>query len=521
MASIQEDTARLAAVDSRIYQIDRELDELSRQRHDLCRENQKLRSNIEARRVENAPMRTLIPELCDLVFSYYLECCCDYGCAAGFELCPVAECDPLILAQVCRRWRYMVLNSPCIWANLHIRLNNSKMNISSQINHWFKHALNVPVSVTVCPGLPLGSRWDSEAFRKVNILTMRELRPFLDRIKSLKLYVHQSAYSALFPSNAATSMVRLAQLSLEHRGYILDEFQIGRLHSPNLRTLRLCDPSPLTSLFGDGLSPRTLHIDKSEFWEFPRRVAKLLTDCVDLRDLSIIFPRNLISCTQDTVVLPSVSRLKLEWYYASSPVPLFRSIIAPQLQHLTVSHSNFLATFSRETMNTLRYLMQSSYELITITISGCNLTSMCGLLSTFCHHAPQLQELTIHGCYGLGVLLEALSPSKNQDHVGWPCPNLAHVKVFGLRERDLDALFSFTRERMAPVDGQASTLVPRSEYLRELTIDSRLQDFTLQSRTILLMGLDLIRPSVRINGPLKDASLNVTMNSYTDVPSHN
>ena len=60
---------------------------------------------------------------------------------------------------------------------------------------------------------------------------------------------------------------------------------------------------------------------------------------------------------------------------------------------------------------------------------------------------------------------------------------------------------------MKPTD---SNVDEDGHYLQELELDSRMQDFTVQGRLLILRGLSIITPGVKVVGPLEDVQLSST-----------
>ncbi|KAF6764037.1 hypothetical protein DFP72DRAFT_874112 [Ephemerocybe angulata] len=502
MDDIDHDVERLARNDEHIGAIQASLHALQGHQQHLVEENAKLRSNIAAKSVPNAPMRTLVVELCSLIFAFAVCANAEANDAA------VPECSPLDLAHVCRRWRSIVFDSPHLWTDLRVNLSKPRLNL---IPFWFQNASAVPLRVSVFPGIarpPILT--SSNPFKKVDPAGIKDLVPYLHRIQTLSLHVHQSALPLLFPRGTVSDMAQLECLSIHHHGYILDEFEIGKIHAPRLRVLRLCDPSPFANMLFDSLAKlKVLRIDKIEFWEYPRRVPALLSSCVELEDVSIVFPRNLYLTGPDPVVLPLVSKLTLEWRFPCNPTPIFSSVRAPLLRDLTFTHNNPLASFSQEAVTTLQDLIQSSPLLTTLTLVGSNLTSICELSSIF-YHAPALEELGLVNCHGTGRLLSDLSPAEWEQPSTWLCPQLERIRLAGVRDNDVRSLISFVSRRMKPVDG---SLAGDGHFIKEVIIDSRIQDFSTQGRMLILRGLSIITPTVKVTGPLDHIHLASPFNS--------
>jgi hypothetical protein len=444
-------------------------------------------------------MRGLIPELCLLVFALAIDCPCEVAPAQ------VPDCTPLVLSHVCRRWREIVHANPRLWVDLHINLSSSKLHL---VPFWFRQAGELPVRVAVHPNTAAPPVLTStNPFKTVNSAAVRDLLPYLFRIQALNLHVHQSALPVLFPRGTVTDMPRLEQLYIEHHGYILDEFEIGRLHAPSLHTLRLGDPSPFVNMLSDALpNLKVLQVDKIEFWEYPRRVPTLLSSCSSLQELSIVFPRNIYLASTEPVFLPAVSRLSLEWRFPGNPIPIFSAVRAPELRHLSLTHSNFLTAFSQETVTTLQDLIQSAPNLASLTLVNCNLTSLCEP-STIFYHAPALGELGLVNCHEIGRLLFDLTPADWEGPTTWLCPKLERIKLAGVRDADVRCLINFVRRRMKPAD---SNVDEDGHYLQELVLDSRIQDFTMQGRLLILRGLGIVTPGVKVVGPLDNVHLPAT-----------
>ena len=465
----------------------------------LLRENAKLRSNISAKSVRDAPMRGLIPELCLLVFALAIDCPCDVAPAH------VPDCTPLVLSHVCRRWREIVHTNPRLWVDLHINLSSPKLHL---VPFWFRQAGDLPVRVTVHPNTAAPPVLTStNPFKTINSAAVRDLIPYLFRIQALNLHAHQSALPMLFPRGTITDMPCLERLFIEHHGYRLDEFEIGKVCAPKLHTLRLGDPSPFVNMLSDALPDlKVLQVDKIEFWEYPRRVPILLSSCTSLQELSIVFPRNIYLATPEPVFLPAVSCLSLEWRFPYNPIPIFSAVRAPELRQLSLTHSNSLTAFAQETVMTLQDLIQSAPNLASLTLVNCNLTSLCEL-STIFYHAPALEELGLVNCHGIGRLLFDLTPADWEGSSTWLCPKLERIKLAGVRDADVRSLINFVRRRMKPTD---SNVDEDGHYLQELELDSRMQDFTVQGRLLILRGLSIITPGVKVVGPLEDVQLSST-----------
>ena len=152
-------------------------------------------------------MRTLIPDICHIIFAMALQSACTHQCCSDIALSPTPACSLLTLAHVCSRWRAIVFDSPRLWYNLHIRLICPQ---PSFISFWFQNARAVPVRVTVCPGIASPScRATLDPLRNVNWSLVKELVPYLNHISSLVLHVHQSALPMLFPRGSVSDMVQL------------------------------------------------------------------------------------------------------------------------------------------------------------------------------------------------------------------------------------------------------------------------------------------------------------------------
>lgn len=118
-------------------------------------------------------------------------------------------------------------------------------------------------------------------------------------------------------------------------------------------------------------------------------------------------------------------------------------------------------------------------------------------MSTLFFDAPVLQELSLVDCHGTGRLLSDFTPAEWEPPSTWLCPKLQRINVTGIRDNDVRSLISFVRRRMKTPD-----VTERGHYITELSLDSRIQDFTAHGRLLILKGLSIIAPFVKVIGPL-------------------
>ncbi|KAF4615105.1 hypothetical protein D9613_003138 [Agrocybe pediades] len=499
------DEQNLTSIHSKISEIETGLCALKVQRRALVKESEKLVANITAKRVQHAPMRELIPELCDIIFAY----CAPDECA--FECNETPNCDydrryPLLLANVCRRWRTMVMGNPSLWTTLHLRPTTHADSEIRRMSLFLRHSEILPLKATICPSYIPRTGWDAKVISIAVLPLLRSLLPELGRIVSLKTHLQMEILPVLFPAESRVHMPLIEHLHLLIDDQYINTASLGIISAPRLRHLHVRDATPLVGVLADVLPHlHSLVIAGCEHWKCARAFPRLLSMCTDLRSCTITFPSNLFFSDVEPIVLPELVYLSLEWPFLFEPSPIFRALRAPKLRSLRIAHRSRQLVLPPQILLSLKDLVQSAQLLSELVISGCNVLTQDEAASLL-QEAKSLRKLEIIGCQRGDRFLVPLTPSHTSLASTWVCPMLEHVKIAGLQDSDVRPVISFMRSRTLGMPHTYNICVnspDRSQYrfLSEVDLDIHSPTLSRQGRLLMLSGLFGMQYFLTIIGP--------------------
>lgn len=472
---------------------------LSKTQHDsLAIQGATLAANVAARRVRYAPMRTLLPEICDIIFAYCADAECSLDC--NISDCIFEQPSPVGLASVCWRWRAMVLHNPALWTTLHLRPNINSASEISRARLFISCSANMPLRVTICPVTLLG---DPRSITAWVLPLINFLIPHFGRIQSLKTHLGIETLPDVFPAAHNVQMPMLEELSLLVNTSHISTSLLGRLQSPKLQHLHVCDITPFLDVLDDVLPTlKTLVITECRSWKFSHIFPNMLAKCTHLRSCSITFPSTLFFMDLEPIELPELRSLTLEWPFLFEPLPIFRALRAPKLLSLRIVHLSRQLVVPLHTLSSLKGLLRSASQLQFLSVTGCNLLTQdesIGLLED----SRYIQRLEINNCLRGDRFLVPLTPNLHNADAVWLCPKLTHVTITGLQDSDVRPVINFARSRS---DRLALTIPLNQEckFLEELALDTNSQHLSRQARLLMLSGLFGIQRSLNIVGPFGD-----------------
>ncbi|PPQ93220.1 hypothetical protein CVT25_015218 [Psilocybe cyanescens] len=502
LIQLQRDELRLSQLQFRIAELETGLHMLKTQHESLAIQSATLAANVAARRVRYAPMRTLLPEICDIIFAYCAEAECSLDCNNSDRM--FEQPYPLVLASVCWRWRAMVLQNPALWTTLHLRPD---INSTSEINRarlFISRSGNMPIRLTICPVDLSRVDGDRHSITAIILPLIRFLIPHFGRIQSLKTHLGIEMLPDVFPARTSVKMPMIEELSLVIDTHHISSSLLGRLHSPRLQHLHVCDITPFLDVFDDLLPTlHTLVVTECRSWKFSRIFPGMLAKCTNLRSCSITFPSTLFFMDLEPIELPELVSLTLEWPFLFEPSPIFRALRAPNLLTLRIVHLSRQLVVPLHTLSSLKGLLNSASRLHFLSVTGCNLLTQdesIGLLQ----ESKNIQRLEINNCLRGDRFLIPLTPiNPNNAGTTWLCPKLTHVTITGLHDSDVRPVINFAKSRSDKYSA-TTPLNQECKFLLELALDTNSQHLSRQARLLMLSGLFSVQKSLNIIGPFGD-----------------
>ncbi|KAF9052804.1 hypothetical protein BJ165DRAFT_803215 [Panaeolus papilionaceus] len=319
--SISSDQRCLVHLGNRIQHLEHVLTDLEEQRNALIYEHSKVKANILAKRIAIAPFRSLLPEICDIIFAY----CCHPVCNLTCDQDNISESGPLILSAVCRRWRAIVLNNPTLWTTLHHHL--LVPTASNKLKLWLERSASLALVFTACPVVAQVY----EAATDVMPLIHR-MAPHFHRIKYFKSYLAAGFLPLFFsiPMPALEELVLFVN-EMSYRNPPFDaSVPLGLLEAPNLRVLHVYDLTLMQTAIAPVLPClKSLVIDANTSWTTPwlrpQTFPSLLAQCIFLQSCTINFhpDSDFTFHALDPITLPQLETLNVCWPKTFDPSSFF------------------------------------------------------------------------------------------------------------------------------------------------------------------------------------------------------
>ncbi|THU93087.1 hypothetical protein K435DRAFT_757724 [Dendrothele bispora CBS 962.96] len=131
-----------------LQNIDKEIARLDTLLHDLRSRREKVVSYIHKHRRLLSPIHRIPPEIIAELFNHCLP-------SAHPPTRDLSEA-PLLLTLVCKQWREIAFNTPCLWAALHIYIPHSRVSDEEfmdrrkkGIKQWLERSGNLPISLSL------------------------------------------------------------------------------------------------------------------------------------------------------------------------------------------------------------------------------------------------------------------------------------------------------------------------------------------------------------------------------------
>ncbi|KAJ7243748.1 hypothetical protein C8J57DRAFT_1556377, partial [Mycena rebaudengoi] len=328
----------------------------------LERLKRRRREILEDLNAVTSPVLSLPPELiCEIFLHCYLPP----------SVLPTAKDAPLLLTQVCRRWRTIALSTPLLWSTVTVALllsSTPTAGAQNMLEMWLERGANCPLSVSLIP--------DSGNDRSPNALFV-QIRETSHRWRELHVARPIFDWAILFHRDTVWNLPELVKLSLLLPGGVRPPSGFSRNDVSNLTDL----PS-LREVYLGGFSPLTIRLPWSQ----------LTTIHADN-----LYPSEcLVTLAHSTQLVSGTFSLWSSVFHATVPDPF------PPLSHL-----KSLSITGDRCVELLEHLTLSALPAFSICFEP---GSDFGPLNRFLARASALTELSLRcpGAAALGPLISAL-----------------------------------------------------------------------------------------------------------------
>lgn len=438
-------------------------------------------------------MRSLLPELCGEVFSY-----CVFRNNDELDRENIwTICAPVILSNVCRRWRTMVLDNPTLWTQLCIRLDD-KINHIARAKLWISRSGQLPIHIILSPSTLPPPTGIPDALLQRFMQAVRWLSGHIHRAKTLAIEPGIPIVPFLLSDGTLPAMPYLTHLILDTDDK--DDASIVQctLDAPLLRYVRLRDLTSMMRIMQRSLGHlRVLVITFSRQWANPTLFGDALSSCSQLVDCTITFPFEAILPPPGPVLLPRVRRLHLHWRFKFDPTAFVRIFQTPNLDHLTLQHNRTGPIVTEFSPGALEELIISAPHLRCLALMHCSLTTQYDISSVLAR-ARNLSRLEMLGCRQSSVLLSSLTPRLQEPPTSWPCPRLHQLSIKPVENQDTQPILEFVRRRMYSGDGAEIAKSGEYSYLEVLELPCSLGMLDFRSRVYMRRELGEIAVSGRV-----------------------
>ncbi|KAJ6500545.1 hypothetical protein C8R45DRAFT_863155 [Mycena sanguinolenta] len=456
-----EETAQIKALCANplteLARLEAEISRAQAHLHKLQSSYRLVKTGVDAHMALLSPMRTIPPEVLQLIFTMALP--------ADRPAVMHASEAPVLLGRVCSRWRRIALATPNLWASLHVvtpPVDYSESAISpgqirmTAMEEWLARSGACPLFISIWVSR---EAWGSAAAAASSPF-VEAILPLANRWKYVELRVPSDSLDS-FHYLQATDVPLLETLSITNGGSLARDDWSGNLlflqHAPLLRALALTHDGnvSLPKLSWGQLTSLSLYATHEFFDLDAEMTLNLLSQCLNLRTCTLHFPpfAGQASLPLRIFTLPNLASLVIRALdfqsHDSALSNIFDSLNLPRLHTLEIEDRNGdLAIFPALS----RLLSRSSCQLqklkLTDIVAGpprdCIALFALGAMNTLIQLV--VQDRTEDE--GEGLLSETSIEAMAD---GALCPNLQVVKLTQCYLFSDKTLFRFLKARSRPL----------------------------------------------------------------------
>ncbi|KAJ7765516.1 hypothetical protein DFH07DRAFT_810901 [Mycena maculata] len=346
------------------------------------------------------PIFVLPPELTSVIFGY---------CLPDGTRPPSPHTAPLLLAQICRQWREICLDTPILWASIQPAIGSVEL-----LKMWLARSKNCPLTFSL-------KTWDSVRATAL----MDGMMSHCARWKDVCLVLPPAAYTTL--STYHGPFPALARLELSSRTQPRPKVTVTIRDAPLLRQAYL---SNLPTHWQLDLPFEQLII--LEFYAIDANAARILQRCTSLVHLS---------CRLETSddPMPAVTLHSLRSLTLSGGISEYLVFIVPRLERLSVTI--FASNVAATTSGVHALLMRSACGLHSLVVCpGAELSP--AELQRFLSVTPSIVSLKF-------IFSNSVGFREQIQVLGIPgmLPRLNHLEISDNAGRDFGPLLDMLRAR--------------------------------------------------------------------------
>jgi len=437
-----------------------------------------LQSRLSSLQSITSPLRMLPPEVLQTVF---------INCLEPFPIISAREA-PLLLTQICNKWRSIAIDTPALWTSVHIALVGAKDPFESYdstcdairegLQTFLLRSDPLPLTVSLCSDYSPGP-YNEDITDEVN-RTLEILLPHHKRWKYLNLQ---------FPLQCMTLFERLKGEDLPNLETAIVYCSGGGSlpqpttmtsspffeNAPRLQRLSIGarDHTIMSKLIGSVRWTRLTHLIISlNYWELSQRpiedIGNLLNVCVNLEECSITLPGTdfeTFPTTDLIITLPKLRRVAIDCYFPSCMlIYLLDLLVLPELRELNLDGNIVQMNADVTLISSITNLLQKSSCSLTHfgfkgspgRISPLPLSWDVEVIVSLFRLMPELNTLNFsHTQLMTEALLEAFCavPLESGEIL---CPKLARIEFGDSATITEQTLVDFISTRLSPPASSAA-----------------------------------------------------------------
>ncbi|KAK7449789.1 hypothetical protein VKT23_013265 [Stygiomarasmius scandens] len=448
-----------------LNRINAQIERLQESLHAITLKRDVLQSQLSSLQSVTSPLRTFPAEILQSVFMHCLEL---------FPIISARE-SPLLLTQICSRWRSIAIDTPALWTSIHIALVGARHPFESYdstcnairecLQTFLSRSNSLPLNVSLCSGFSPGP-YNEDIVREVN-----------RTLEILLRYRRQWKYVNLqLPAQCMDSVEHLKGEDLLNLETAVIDFSGGIVfpppsqpswspfleNTPRLHDLSIGagDPTVMRKLArGVSWTQLTCLFIGFCYWETSMQhledIAYMLKCCDNLEECCITLP----GCdlegfppTAPKIFLPKLKTITLDCYFPSRIIVFLLDLfVLPELKELTLGANSFHPDLDSDALviSSMIHLIQRSSCLLTqFGLERTALLSTAEHMVSLFKSMPELNTLNLSHTMTESLLQAFSFVSPESENV--LCPKLARTEFRDSCSITEPTLVHFLSTRLSP-----------------------------------------------------------------------
>ncbi|KAF8587894.1 hypothetical protein K439DRAFT_1658866 [Ramaria rubella] len=418
---------------STVHALDAQISFLEAQLCDLRAQRIALIESSTVKKALLAPIRKLAPETLGEVF----ELASNGSITPGVQRIITADCTPILLGMVCRKWRRVAQGTPQLWTTIALERTTEltkKVNPFIVIPEWLSRSGCLPVDIYLGDGLEklLISGRHMNAFRSC----MEVLGDHFHRCRSFHVTnAFPNVLAALFPLGRCRDASSLRDFRVIPSTSALPQrpLVLGQITAPNLENIDVHRPSTFFhSMALDYSQLRSLRwntfLSSNDRESSLEALTQVLGLCPNLEECEIVHPSHSTSSLDKSsiVSVPSLRRLRLKFTLQRDPSPLLSVLRTPGLESLTLEHTSPISNVPGFGGALSTFISAGMMPLKELRLTRLILSAEDAVLFT---SLSRLESLHLSQCFMHPAFVDALTPKRDVHPDTWVAPKLSSISM--------------------------------------------------------------------------------------------